>query len=279
MADDGEAAPPGAAGLFDRVADTYDQVGVPWFGPIAEGLVEQLAPRSGEHALDVGCGRGAVLLPLARAVGADGSAVGIDLAPRMVAAAAQAARAEQLHHVDVRVGDASAPEVPARSFDLVASSLVLFFLPDPLAAVRAWVQLLRPGGRLGVSTFGPNDPLWDRVDAVFAPYLPPGLRDARTSGTRGPFGSDEGMEQLLAAAGLRAVRTVGTTCPVVLAGADHWYEFSWSHGQRAMWEAVPPERREEVRAAAYAVLEEGRRADGSIRFEQHVRYTLGSAPP
>ena len=35
------------AAIFDRVADTYDQVGVAWFTPIAEGLVRAAAPRSG----------------------------------------------------------------------------------------------------------------------------------------------------------------------------------------------------------------------------------------
>jgi ubiquinone/menaquinone biosynthesis C-methylase UbiE len=54
-------APAGVAALFDRVADTYDTVGVEWFGPIGRGLVAELGPTAGERALDIGCGRGAVL--------------------------------------------------------------------------------------------------------------------------------------------------------------------------------------------------------------------------
>jgi SAM-dependent methyltransferase len=107
----------------------------------------------------------------------------------------------------VRVGDATALDLPASSYDVVSSCLVLFFLPDPAGAVRSWTELLVSGGRMGVTTFGAQDERWKAVDAVFAPYLPQEMRDARTTGARGPFASDEGMEQLLTGAGLADVRT------------------------------------------------------------------------
>ena len=132
--------PPGAdaspavrnARLFDSLADTYDAVGVEFFGPIAQGLLGLLDPQPGESFLDVGCGKGALLLPAARAVGRSGRAVGIDVAPAMVSAARTAADAAGRGFVEVVVGDAQSPELPAGAFDVVGSSLVLFFLPDPL---------------------------------------------------------------------------------------------------------------------------------------------------
>ena len=153
-------SPDGIAGVFDRAADTYDRVGVPWFEPIAAGLVAELAVRPGERVLDVGCGRGAALRPLAQATGPDGYALGIDLAPRMVELTRQ--DLSDLPQVEVRVGDARAPGLPSASFDVVASCLVLFFLPDPAAALRAWTDLLVGGGRLGVTTFGGQDERWRR---------------------------------------------------------------------------------------------------------------------
>ncbi len=272
------STPGDVAGLFDRVADTYDAVGVEWFGPIAAGLVAALNPQPGERALDIGCGRGAVLLRLAEAVRADGHVTGLDLAPRMVDAARRSAADRGLGQIEVVVADAMAPGLQAAGFDVVASSLVLFFLPDPAAAVAAWKSLLRPGGRLGVATFGPNDPVSDQVDAVFAPYLPPGMADARTTGRSGPFGSDAGMEALVRGAALTAVRTVAGTVGAVFRDPDQWHEFTWSHGQRAMWEAVPAGERATVRRAAYAILEPHRRDDGSIVLRQQLRYTLGRRP-
>ena len=73
--------PSPVAALFDSLADSYDAQGVEFFGPIARGLVEQLDPQAGERALDIGCGKGAVLAPL---VASGAHTVGIDIAPRMV---------------------------------------------------------------------------------------------------------------------------------------------------------------------------------------------------
>src|ERR1700694_6211840 len=116
------------AKLFNDLADTYDAVGVEFFQPIASGLVMALDPRPGEQALDLGCGRGAVLFPLAAAVGPSGSVTGLDLSPRMVQATADDVGRAGLD-IELLIGDAMAPDLPAGSYDLVASSLVLFFLP------------------------------------------------------------------------------------------------------------------------------------------------------
>jgi ubiquinone/menaquinone biosynthesis C-methylase UbiE len=271
------ASPGGIAGVFDRVADTYDNVGVEWFGPIAAGLVDELAPQPGERVLDIGCGRGAALRPLAQAVGPTGRALGIDLAPAMVARAA--ADLSELAQVEVRVADARAPGLPPGSFDIVASSLVLFFLTNPDVVVREWAGLLVPGGRIGVATFGAQDERWRRVDAVFTPYLPPAMLDARTSGTRGPFASDAGVEELLRGADLIDVRTVTRVVVADFRDADQLIEFSWSHGQRAMWEAVPELERPEVRRQIAAVVRASADESGRFAFDQQVRYTLARSAP
>lgn len=266
------SSPAGIAGVFDRAADTYDAVDVAWFQPIANGLVDELAVQPGERVLDVGCGRGAALVPLARAVGPTGTALGIDLSPRMVQRTAQ--DLVGMPQVQVWVADACAPDLPASSFDVVASSLVLFFLPDPGAAVATWSQLLVPGGRLGVATFGPQDERWKRIDAVFTPYLPAAMLDARTSGQRGPFSSDEGMAQLLHDSGLVDVRTCRRSVEAVFRDAQHLMQFSWSHGQRAMWEAVPERQRPALRRDIIGAVNELSEESGRLTFSQPVRYTL-----
>lgn len=259
------------AAVFDQVADSYDRVGVPWFAPIARRLVRQLAPAPGERAVDLGCGRGAALFALAEAVGADGLVTGIDLAPRMIAATRADVQARGLAQVDLHVMDAAAPVLPESSYDLAVASFVLFFLPAPVAALRAWRRLLVPGGRLGISTFAEHQAGW--LEEVFRPYLP-----APAFGSASPFSADDRVELLFESAGFTAVRTSGFNLSVAFADVDQWYAWSWSHGQRAVWEQIPPADRDRVRGAAAELLAAHRDADGQIRFVHRIRLTTARRP-
>jgi ubiquinone/menaquinone biosynthesis C-methylase UbiE len=262
--------------LFDVLAPTYDQVGVDFFQPIANRLVELLDPRPGERAVDLGCGRGAVTVPLAHAVGPDGSVLAGDVSGAMVEATRQVtAELTQVRADDI---DAAEPNLPAHSANLVAASLVIFFLPDPAAALRSWVEVLVPGGRVGLTTFGPQDDVWKSVDALFDPYLPPDMLDARTSGVRGPYASSDATSELLRSAGLTSVDTVVEPLTVPFEDAETWQRWTMSVGQRRMWGFVPEAERPVLFARAAALLETARDADGAIRLRQDVRYSVGIAP-
>lgn len=261
------------ANLFDEVAPTYDQVGVDFFGPVARRLVELLAPQPGERAVDLGCGRGALTLPLADAVGPTGTVVAGDVSTAMVAAAQLAT--DGLPHVRVGEIDAADPDLPARSVDVMTASLVIFFLPDPAEALRRWVKLLVPGGRIGVTTFGGQDDVWKAVDRLFEPYLPADMLDPRTSGSRGAFASADGMTGLLRAVGLASVKTVVEPLTVSFDDAEMWRRWTMSVGQRRMWSFVPADEQPELFACAAQLLEGARDADEAICLRQDVRYSVG----
>src|SRR5579871_2774492 len=74
------------AGVFNRAAATYGQVGPGYFAYFGRRLIEQVGLAPGMRGLDVGTGRGAVLFPAAQAVGPSGSVLGIDLSEEMVRA-------------------------------------------------------------------------------------------------------------------------------------------------------------------------------------------------
>jgi SAM-dependent methyltransferase len=263
--------------LFDGLADDYDQSGVAFFGPIAERLTALLEVRPGEAALDVGCGRGAATLRLAGLVGPGGTVTAIDLAPAMVAHTRSAAQGAGLGHVTVREMDATRAGLPAGSYDVLASSLVLFFLPDPAAALRRWLRLLRPGGRIGVSTFGPMDAPLTALTDLFVPFHPPGMLDPRIDREDDPFGSDGAMERLVAAAGGRDVRTVTQPLPVVFDDVAQWHAWTRSTGQRMFWARMDPGQQAEVLARAAEILQDARTGDGRIVVHQEVRHTLARA--
>ncbi len=261
--------------LFDELAGVYDQSGVAFFGPIAERLVTLLDPQRDERAVDLGCGRGAVTVRLAHRVGPRGRVTALDLAPGMVAATRAECRRSELSWVETEVGDAAAPEVPPGSVSIVAASLVLFFLPDPLAALQRWLQLLEPGGRLGITTFGAQDEVWRQVDGLFDPYLPAGLLDPRTSGRRGPFGSAAALAAMIEGAGGAVAESVEVPFPVRFDDVDQWERFSRGTGQRQMWDRVPVQEQNDLRNAAAGLLESARPTPGGpIELSQVVRFTL-----
>jgi ubiquinone/menaquinone biosynthesis C-methylase UbiE len=264
--------------LFDTLAGTYDQVGVDFFRPIAAGLVDVLGPSPGERVLVMGCGRGAEVVPLAEGVGGSGRVLALDLSPAMVEECRKVVAQAGLDNVEVRQGDAQEPALDEPPFDLVASSLVLFFLPHPQAALEAWLPLLRPGGRLGVATFRGSDPVLEMAHEVFDPYLPPDLLDARTTGAQGPFASDAGMTGLLRAAGFVDVQSVGSTVSPVFRDVEHWYDFSMSLGMRRYWESVPPKALPGVRDEVFAQVAQLATSDGTIQVPFGVRYSLGRRP-
>ncbi len=277
------AQPGGIAGVFDRAAATYEAVGVPWFEPINEGVVHELRPLPGERVLDIGSGRGASLLRIARAVGERGHAVGIDLAPSMVAATRRDIEAAGLTNVELHVMDASAPEVDPAGFDAINASLVLFFLPDPVAALRVWRGLLRPGGRLVVSSFRVRPKSWAALDDVLTPYRPSTDPDQSPGpfpdDGQDPFASDTGVERLLTDAGFTDVRTSGFEVTTHFADIEQWFQWQWSHGGRALWERIPETAYEDIKRDAAPVLDRCRDSDGRITLAKGVRLTLGNRPP
>jgi ubiquinone/menaquinone biosynthesis C-methylase UbiE len=93
---------------------------------------------------DLGCGTGTLAILLAEA----GHHVsGVDFAPNMLRIGREKAAAVELPPTFTE-GDAASPPLPEGSFDVVLSRHVLWAMPDPGVAVRNWIRLLQPGGRL-----------------------------------------------------------------------------------------------------------------------------------
>ncbi|HET9984569.1 MAG TPA: class I SAM-dependent methyltransferase [Longimicrobiales bacterium] len=122
-----------------------------------ERLLDLVPWRGDERVLDIGCGRGLLLLGAARRL-RSGRAVGVDLwqsrdqSGNALEATLANADAEGVRdRVDVRTGDARHLEFPDASFDVVLSSLAIHNIPSAEGrerAVREAARVLRPGGRL-----------------------------------------------------------------------------------------------------------------------------------
>jgi SAM-dependent methyltransferase len=269
------------AGVFDRSAATYDAVGVEFFSAVGARLLEPVGLRPGDRVLDMGCGRGATLFPAAAAVGPTGGVHGIDLAPMMVELTRADARARGLGQVTVEVGDAQEPDLAPASYDVVLSSLAVFFLPDPGAGLRAWRAATVDGGRLALSTFASReDPRWSWLEVVFPSRDPSATApgdDEQAEEDTGPFSSSPRLHDLLQSTGWRDASSVEQEHVVRFDGPDQWVRWSWSHGMRAYWERLD----ESGRAAAEALARErllGMQASPEgLTMRMLVRYTTAYA--
>lgn len=256
-------------GVFDRAAEQYEQSGIAFFAPLGERLVQQARLRPGERVLDVGCGRGHVLLPAARAVGPTGSVLGLDLAPRMVAAANAAAQAAGLTHATARLGDADEPDVPAGSMDMVTAGLVVFFLTDPMMALRRYAAILRPGGRLAMSSFGLPDPRSVQLARTFASF---------STGTpitpyREPFGDSTGIAGALADIGFVGITVASDSVHLQFATFEQYLGWMWSHAGRSLLEAIPEDRFAAAVQTGQELFDRLSNDDGAVRFAWPVHFT------
>jgi 2-polyprenyl-6-hydroxyphenyl methylase/3-demethylubiquinone-9 3-methyltransferase len=148
----------------------FDRLAARWWDPTGESQalhvlnalrfawIAERATLRGARALDVGCGGGLLSESLARA-GAD--VVGVDLAPGLLDVA-------RLHlyesglKVDYReIGAEALADAEPATFDVVTCMEMLEHVPDPASVIAACARLLKPGGRLFVSTI-------NRTPAAFA---------------------------------------------------------------------------------------------------------------
>ncbi len=265
------------AGIFDRAAETYDQVGVQFFADIGDQLVRDAGLRSGQRVLDVGCGRGAVMFAAAEAVGTTGSVLGIDLAPSMVALAAADAAAAGLSNVSVELIDAQEPQLDEASFDAVLSSLVVYFLPAPLTGLIAWRRALRPGGRLAVSTFVQrDDDRWSWLQDILPMRDPRATQEAGSASTS-PFDTEESLHGLLSGAGFVDAVSRTREHAVRFDDPDQWLQWSWSHGMRMFWERLPEDEQHDSRERAVEQLRVMQAETEGLALRNVVRYTTARA--
>lgn len=113
-----------------------------------EGL-RVIAPQPGERALDIGCGFGDTTQQLAELVGAEGSVLGVDAAPRFIETAREEAGRAGVRNVRFAVADVEAQAFDEQ-FDLAFSRMGTMFFANPVAALRNVRKALVPGGRLAM---------------------------------------------------------------------------------------------------------------------------------
>jgi SAM-dependent methyltransferase len=151
-------------GDFTRIAESMRESG--------EALVMTLGITDGLDVLDLGCGDGTTAVPAAK-LGAN--VLGVDIASNLVAAGNARARSLGLPNCRFQEGDASdLSDIDDDSFDLVVSIFGAMFAPRPFDVAKEMVRVTRPGGRIVMGNWIPNDPtLVAQILKISASYSPP----------------------------------------------------------------------------------------------------------
>src|SRR5262249_17455409 len=135
-------------GDFTRIAESMRESG--------EALVKAIGTTKGMKVLDLGCGDGTTALPQA-ALGAE--VLGVDIARNLVDAGNRRAKEHGLANLRFQQGDAcDLRELEDRSFDRVVSIFGAMFAPRPFDVAKSMVRVTRPGGRIVMGNWIPNDP-------------------------------------------------------------------------------------------------------------------------
>jgi SAM-dependent methyltransferase len=137
-----------------------------------EELVKKLGITEGLKVLDLGCGDGTTAVPAAQ-LGAN--VLGVDIASNLVAAGNERAEALGLTNLSFQEGDATdLNELDDESFDLVVSIFGAMFAPKPFEVAKEMVRVTKPGGRIVMGNWIPNDPtLVAQILKISSSYSPP----------------------------------------------------------------------------------------------------------
>jgi ubiquinone/menaquinone biosynthesis C-methylase UbiE len=193
--------------------------------PYRRDLVAAAQLKPGERVLDIATGSGEPALSMAKEVGPRGRVVGVDLSEQLIGFAQRAAKERSVANVEFEVMDAEKLSLPDASFDAAVSAFGFQIITDPAKAAREAHRVLKPGGRVAVSVWGPAErcqalhimvgPMLENAEPDETGYLP----------TPYEMGGPGEMVAFLADAGFKDGKERRTTHEWTFQDADHFLEF------------------------------------------------------
>ena len=246
-----------------QAGDSYDAYMGRWSRRVAPRFLDWFAAPNGLDWLEIGCGTGALSAAILAQCGPK-SLIAIDPSEGFLGKARDNVRDAR---AEFRVGDAQALPVETASRDVIASALMLNFVPDRQKALAEMKRVTRPGAKIGFY-------VWDypgggiefmRAFWRAATALDPNALDL-TEDKRFPFCTREGLTRLAEGAGLASVESTAVEAETVFKDfEDFWYPFTLGAGPAPGYcMSLSPDARERLREKLRADLPS--EEDGSIRL-------------
>jgi ubiquinone/menaquinone biosynthesis C-methylase UbiE len=262
-----------AAFTYNAAADFYDASPLSFWDYFGRRTIELASLPIGSRVLDVCCGAGASALPAAEAVGPTGNVVGVDLANQLLESARTKAIQRRLGNVDFELGDMLSLRFPAASFDAVVCVFGIFFVPDMARAVSELWSRVRPGGKLAVTTWGPNfcepanDAFWCSIKNVR-----PDLHKGFNPWDR--INDPAGLRKILDEGGVASPKITAENRLHPIKSPEDWWTIVLGSGYRGTIEQLNPEERQKVKEVNLAFI----RDEKVSAVETNVLYALATKP-
>jgi len=244
-----------AATTYNAAADFFDAPALSFWERIGSRTVQRTSLKPGARVLDACCGSGASAIPAAKAVGSGGRLLGIDLAENLLRLARGKASQLSLTQAEFRLKDIEELDPADETFDAVICVFGIFFVPDMASGVRSLWRVLRPGGQLAITTWGPrvlepgSSAFWHAVRKER-----PELYKSFNPWER--INEPHALASMLLEGGVHAADVIAEVGAQPLSSPEDFWAIAMGSGYRGTIEQLDPEARVRVRQATLGYLSE-----------------------
>jgi len=258
-----------ATATYNSAADSYDDPANSFWERFSRRTIERLDLLPGARVLDVCCGSGASAIPAAEKAGPEGFVLGVDLAEKLLERARSKATKRGLRNLEFRVGDMLDLRLPRSEFDAVVCVFGIFFVPDMRAGVQALWDVVRPGGKLAITTWGPRwfEPattaFWNSVREIR-----PDLYKCFNPWDR--ICDPGSLRALLTDAGIQQAEIIAEAGEHPIPSPDTWWAAVLGSGYRGTLDQLHGIDRQKIRTANLAYV----RDSGITAVEANVVYAI-----
>jgi len=245
--------------VFDLVAQKYDNPSLRFFPACADKLVNYTKISPKQKVLDIATGTGVVAMAAAQCVQGTERVQAIDLSKNMIQQAQEKAKNVGIDTIDFHVMDAENLKFQSNTFDVITCSYGLFFMPNMSAALKSWLRVLKPGGKIIFSSFAPSafQPLTEIFIKNLADYdvVPPTPRWLQLA-------EEELCKQILLDNGFEQPQVMQAQLGYHLTDFNNWWEVIQSAGYRGLYEQLAEEYRSEFESKHKIEVEKIKTEDG-----------------
>ena len=258
---------------YNAASDHFDHPANFFWDRFGRATVDRLNLKSGDAVLDVCSGAGASAIPAAQRVGPDGAVIAVDLAENLLELAKAKAEHRGLYNVRFRSGDMLSLGYDDASFDAVVCVFGIFFVPDMSAAAKELWRMVRLGGKLAITTWGPN--FFEPANAVFWEAIR--KADPRLHKSFNPWdriSEPSGLSAMLQEAGIEDFEISAEPGVHPVASPDDWWATLMGSGYRGTLDQLHPEALRHVRQRNTDFV----RDFGLSHVEANVIYAVAAKP-